>query len=215
VIEIDDYPFHEREIVRPSLIWMRSFHEVYNPEMAIRVLAGLKKIWPDASLTMAGADKGLRTDTEKLAIDLGLSSSIRFVGFLDHHGKLEEFSKADIYINTNRIDNMPVSVLEARALGLPVVATEVGGLAYLITHGEDGLLVPDNDCEAMITAVKELVENPKLAHRLSLRGREAVDASDWPQVRAKWEAMLSDVLSDVFASGWNQPAVVRSSKSVE
>jgi glycosyltransferase involved in cell wall biosynthesis len=196
VIEIDDYPFHEREIVRPRLIWMRSFHEVYNPQMAVRVLAGLRKIMPDATLTMAGADKGLLAETEALAAELGSSSSTRFVGFLDHAGKIDEFSKADIYINTNHIDNMPVSVLEARALGLPVVATDVGGLSYLVTHGEDGLLVPDDNCEAMIAAVRELVENPGLAHRLSLRGREVVKASDWANVRAKWEAMFSELFAE-------------------
>jgi glycosyltransferase involved in cell wall biosynthesis len=194
-IEISSYPFQERRSVRPNIAWMRSFHDVYNPEMAVRVLEGVRQIWPDATLMMAGGDKGLRTSVEKLAQELGVSSSVRFVGFLDHYGKVDELSRADIYLNTNRIDNMPVSVIEARALGLPVVATDVGGLPYLIRHGENGMLGPDDDCESMVEAVKELVENPKLANRLSRLGREAAETSDWSQVRSKWEALLSDVLS--------------------
>src|SRR5688500_2380788 len=83
VVEIGGYPFRERKEVRPHLVWMRSFHEIYIPEMAVHVLSGLRRIWHDATLTMAGADKGLRPRVEKLAADLGLSDSIRFVGFLD------------------------------------------------------------------------------------------------------------------------------------
>lgn len=193
-IEIDGYPVNERKEVRPKLIWMRSFHDLYNPEMAVRVLAGLKRSHPEATLTMAGADKGGRPAVEELAAEMGLSDSIRFVGFLDRKGKLEEFAKADIYINTNRVDNMPVSVIEARALGLPVVATEVGGLPYIIRNRENGLLVPDNDVEAMVSAIVELVADPDLSNRISRRGREIAEASDWNNVRVKWENLLSEVL---------------------
>ena len=211
-IEIDNYPFRERRSVRPKLVWMRSFHDIYNPFLAVRVLAGLRQIWPDATLTMAGSDKGLRPAVEKLVGELELSDSVRFVGFLDHEGKLDELARADIYINTNRIDNMPVSVIEARALGLPVVATEVGGLPYLIRNGENGMLVPDDDCQSMIAAVKELVENPKLANRLSRLGRAAAETSDWSQLRLKWEALLSGVLS---ARLRNTPVEIRGTESVK
>ena len=83
---------------------------------------------------MAGKDKGLEENLRKMAEEMNLSDKIRFVGFLDSEEKLKEFADADIYINTNRIDNMPVSVLEARAFGLPVVSTDVGGLPHLIEH---------------------------------------------------------------------------------
>ena len=193
-IEIHSYPFQERRAIRPNLMWMRSFHYVYHPEMAVRVLAGLKRSHPEARLTMAGADKGKRRAVETLAADMGLADSIRFVGFLDQKRKVEEFSKADIYINTNRVDNMPVSVIEARALGLPVVATEVGGLPYIIRNRENGLLVPDNDVEAMVSAIEELVADPDLSNRISRSGREIAEASDWNNVRVKWENLLSEVL---------------------
>ena len=194
-IEINRYPFQERKKIRPRLIWMRSFHPIYNPEMAVRVLARLRQALPEAKLTMAGVDKGLRHQVEDLAAEMNLSDSIRFVGFLDHDGKLAEFSESDIYLNTNRIDNMPVSVIEARALGLPVVATDVGGLRYMINHGEDGFLVPDNDDDEMVAAIRGLIEDPHLANRVSRSGRELAELSDWRRVRAQWIALLS-IVSD-------------------
>ena len=195
VIDLDDYPFRERSQIEPRLIWMRSFHSIYNPEMAIQVLAELHRTVPRATLTMAGVDKGLEDRIKRMAADAGLSSSVRFPGFLNAAEKSREFAAADIYLNTNRIDNMPVSVVEACAFGLPVVATCVGGLPYLITNRENGLLVPSEDVTAMTTAVKELLDKPDLTQGISLGARRLAEKSAWTHVRDDWEEILSKVLS--------------------
>jgi glycosyltransferase involved in cell wall biosynthesis len=194
VIELDKYPYRERGEILPQLIWMRSFHPIYNPEMAIKVLAELQKTEPKATLTMAGADKGLGDKIKNLAEEMGLSGSVRFAGFLDLEKKIKEFSDADIYINTNRVDNMPVSVVEARALGLPVVATNVGGLPYLIEHGHNGLLVPSEDVHAMVKNIKELLDNSELTRKISRSGRIRAEHSAWTAVRQDWEKLIEEVL---------------------
>ncbi len=195
VIDLGAYPYRERSKISPDLIWMRSFHPIYNPEMAIKVLARLKRTVPGATLTMAGRDKGLEKKVRSLASALGISDSVRFTGFLDFTKKQEEFSNADIYINTNCVDNMPVSVLEARAFGLPVVATNVGGLPYLVDHGENGLLVPDEDVEAMVESIKMLLDDPELTRKISQNGRALAEHSAWSSVCFEWEKLLSRVLN--------------------
>ena len=195
VIDLANYPYRERSAIAPKLIWMRSFHRIYNPEMAIKVLAKLREIEPGATLTMAGTDKGLETKVRKMAKEMGLSDAVRFAGFLDPEGKLTEFSKADIYINTNRVDNMPVTVVEACALGLPVVATNVGGLPYLISHGENGLLVPNEDVGSMVKNIKILLENPELTKKISQNGRNLAEKSAWKTVRPELEALFSKLLA--------------------
>lgn len=194
VVVLDRYPYRERKVIRPNLLWMRSFDHVYNPQMAIRVLRTLRKSLPDATLTMAGNDKGLRKDVERMAVEMGVSDSVRFVGFLDRNGKSREFSEADIYINTNTVDNMPVSVLEARASGLPVVATEVGGIPYVIRDGVDGFMVPDNDHEAMAATIRKLCAQPDLTQQVSRNGREISERSDWQRVRRDWEMLFAELL---------------------
>ena len=213
VIDLDDYTFRERSQIEPRLIWMRSFHSIYNPEMAIEVLAELRRSFPQAMLTMAGVDKGLEDKTKRMADDAGLSDAVRFPGFLDASEKAREFASADIYLNTNCIDNMPVSVVEACAFGLPVVATRVGGLPYLIKHRENGLLVPNEDVEAMTSAVKELLDNPVLTQSISLGARRLAERSAWTRVRVDWEELVAKVL--VLGSETDEKVLTKTNISTE
>ena len=195
VIDISRYRFRERNKISPRLVWMRSFHPIYNPEMAIRVLAKLRRTEAAATLTMAGADKGLEGEIRLLAQKEGLAGAVRFAGFLDLEKKIKEFSAADVYINTNRVDNMPVSVVEALAFGLPVVATNVGGLPYLIEHGENGLLVADEDVDGMVDSIAKLLGDPDLTKKLSNNGRRLAEQSSWESVRSDWEELFAELIS--------------------
>ena len=188
------YPFRSRSSPRPRLLWMRSFKDIWNPLMAVRVLALLREHYPDAVLTMAGKDKGLEGEAKDLARRLGIQEAVRFVGFLDRPGKAREFQKADIFINTNTIDNMPVAVLEAAAAGLPIVATKVGGIPDLLTHEENALLVPSQDDRAMTSAITRLIEEPGLAQRLSENGRRLALRSSWESVLPMWNEVFKDAV---------------------
>lgn len=194
VLEIERYRFKQRRKIAPKLLWMRSFHPKYNPEMAVKVLARLRETEPEATLTMAGKDKGSETVTKKLAETLDVRHAVKFAGFLNFEKKTEEFAAADIYLNTNRVDNMPVSVIEARAFGLPVVATNVGGLPYLIEHRENGLLVADDDARAMVENIELLLEDAELTAKISENGRKLAERSDWKAVRREWEKLFSGLL---------------------
>ncbi len=194
VIDGKNYPFRLRRNLSPKILWMRSFHPIYNPQMAIDVFVLVKRKFPHATLVMAGVDKGLEADIKGSAIRAGLLNSVRFPGFLDEAAKRKEFSNADIYINTNRIDNMPVSVVEASAMGLPVVATNVGGLSHLISHRTNGLLVKDNDPNEMAAAIFSLLNEPTLAQSISKNGRRLAERSDWGAVRECWDGLFADIL---------------------
>jgi glycosyltransferase involved in cell wall biosynthesis len=192
VIDLNNYPYRCRKLLRPRLFWMRSFHPLYNPALALKVAAGLRvQHYPDTVLVMAGQEKGLLGEVQSLARRLGIAEIVRFPGFLDKSSKVREGSAADIYLNTSRIDNMPVAILEAMAMGLPVVSTSVGGLRYLLEDGINGLLVPDNDAPAMIEAVRRLINEPELAERLSTNGRALAERSAWPTVRAQWDELFA------------------------
>ena len=193
ILELDLYPYRHRPAVAPRLLWMRTFQYVYHPELAIDVLADVRRSHPTATMTMAGQDRGLREPLMELARARGLADVMRFPGFLDAAGKAREFAAHDIYLNTNRVDNMPVSVLEAGAFGLPVVATTVGGLPYLLRDGETGLLVPAEDAPAMAAAVHRLLDDPALAAALSANGRRLAESCGWATVRGQWAALFAEV----------------------
>lgn len=193
VINLANYPFRRRAKIAPKFIWMRSFHPVYNPQMAIKVFAEIKKDYPAATLTMAGVDKGSETAAKRLAAALGLADSVDFAGFLDDESKIRKLSEADIYLHTNRFDNMPVSVVEAAACGLPVVAARVGGIPYLLKDGENALLVESEDVPAMSAKIKMLLENADLVEKLSENARRLAEKSDWQAVKNDWHKLFGEI----------------------
>lgn len=190
VINLTDYPYRRRENVKPRLFWMRNFHPSYNPLLALKVAAGLRAEYPDVSLVMAGQDMGLQGKMQVQVRELGIADVVHFPGFLGKSAKARAGDAADIYLNTTRIDNTPVAILEAGAMGLPVIATRVGGVPYLVRDGESGLLVPDDDAPAMISAVRRLLNEPVLVERLSVNGRNLAEQAAWPRVRPLWEDLL-------------------------
>ena len=194
VVRLEDYPFRLRSRPGPKLLWMRTFHEIYHPEMAIEVLKEVRRSIPEASLTMAGQEKGLLDTVRDLAQSYGLNGAVRFAGFLDQAGKRKEFAAHDIFLNTNRVDNAPVSVLEAAAFGLPVIATRVGGIPYLLDDGQNGLLVEDGDVKGMAQAVLRLLQEADLGEKLSFNGRILAESCAWEQVQQGWEAAITKAL---------------------
>ena len=193
IIDLAGYRHRRREHVRPRLFWMRTFEDLYNPILALRTLARVRARHPDATLVLAGQDDPFRAVVERRAKELGVADAVRFAGFLDLAGKQREGDAADIFLNTPRIDNRPLCVVEAGALGLPVVSTDVGGMRDLLEHERTGLLVPDDDDGAMADAVLRLVDDPALAARLSTAGRALAEASSVDLVRPQWERVLADV----------------------
>ena len=193
-VDVTCYPYRQRETLRPRLFWMRTFHTVYNPELAIKVLVRVRHIYPNATLVMAGQEKGTQASVRQLARTLGVDDAIRFPGFLDAEAKIREADRADIFLNTNHVDNMPVSIIEAGAMGLPVIATNVGGISDLLTDGETGLLVPDDDDDAMAAAVIRLLRDPALARRLSAAGRGMAERLSWDQTLRQWKHLINLVV---------------------
>jgi glycosyltransferase involved in cell wall biosynthesis len=189
-IKIDDYSFRKRSFTEPKLLWVRSFSKIYNPELAIQLLSKLKVVYPNASLCMVGPDAdGSRKTAEKLAMDLNLN--IKFTGKLEKRQWVDLSKDYNVFINTTNFDNTPVSVIEAMALGLPVVSTNVGGMPFLIEHDVDGLLVKPDHVEEMSSAVISVIENSNRRNILINNARNKVGKFDWNQVKLNWFKALS------------------------
>jgi L-malate glycosyltransferase len=188
-IEIQKYEFKSSTNLVPKLLWVRAFATIYNPEMAVLVLKQLKKTYPNATLTMVGPDKdGSLKTTKAVAESLGVP--VTFTGQLTKEAWWKLAAEHDIFINTTHFDNTPVSVLEAMALGLPVVSTNVGGIPYLITPDVTGKLVPDADTDAMVATLTELLQQPEQAQLLIQNARSFVAQMDWEVVKEMWVEVL-------------------------
>lgn len=188
-IQIKNYPYQHRQAVQPKLLWVRAFASIYNPKMAIDVLLEIKKTYPHAQLSMVGPDKdGSLAECRDYASKR--DCTVTFTGRLEKKDWIALAKDYHIFINTTHFDNTPVSVMEAMALGLPVVSTNVGGIPFLLENRKDAVLVGDDEVLAMVEGITELIENPLFAYVLSKNARTKAESWDWETVKQQWKALL-------------------------
>jgi glycosyltransferase involved in cell wall biosynthesis len=188
-IEIEYYQFNSRNVDTIKLLWVRSFASMYNPKLAVLVLESLLNKGHNAELTMIGPDvDGTLEKVKSLSNSKNLE--VNFTGKLSKQQWIELSKDHNIFINTTNVDNTPVSVIEAMALGLPVVSTNVGGIPFLISHNEDAILVPPNNIEAMVEEIIKLKSDNILRDKLVINARKKVAKFDWNVVKPKWKSLL-------------------------
>jgi len=190
-IQIQQYSFIQRSNLRPRFLWVRSFEKTYHPEMTIHVFAAILEKYPEAQLCMVGPDKdGSMVHCKQLATALKIEKHIQFMGGLQKSEWISLAKDYDIFISTPHFDNTPVSVMEAMALGLPVVSTNVGGVPFLLDHKETGMLSPDNDIPGMLDNIQTLLNSATLAKNISNNVRQKAESFDWKVVEKKWLELL-------------------------
>src|SRR5262245_40653607 len=160
IVELDRYRFRERSPLRPLFLCSRLLEPLYNVACVLRAFASIQRSYPEASLTIA-ADGWMRPELEQLARDLGLQHT-RFIGRVPFEKMPNLYDSADIYLTATNLDNMPGSITESFASGLPVVTTDAGGIPYILTHEETGLMVTCDDHQALAASAIRLLEDPEL-----------------------------------------------------
>lgn len=194
-IEPSRFPYRARDPLRPHLLSTRNFERHYNVGCTLRAFARVQAGYPDASLTLVGSGSEER-EIRALAADLQLRH-VTFAGRVPHDDIPRYYADADIYVQTPSVDNMPLSVLEAFASGLPVVSTDVGGISTILTDGIHGLTAPADDPAAIAERVIHLLARPERARELAANAYRSCAAYRWNAVRDAWmrvyaAAMRSD-----------------------
>jgi glycosyltransferase involved in cell wall biosynthesis len=191
-LDVAKYSFKPREHPAPRLVWLRAFHDIYNPSLAVHVVARLTQDFPSVRLVMMGPNKGDGSfeAMDRLASELGVADKVTCTGPIPKGEVPHRLHEGDIFLNTTRVDNTPVSVLEAMACGLCVISTNVGGIPYILKDDHDALLVPSGDHAAMAKAVQRLLTEEGLAERLSRNARRKVEQYDWSNIFPTWERLL-------------------------
>lgn len=156
-------------------------------DVLIRALPNL----PDARAVLVG-DGPDRSRLEALAAELGITGRVTFTGWReDAQNCLRSF---DVFVLPSRFEAFPLTILEAMAVPLPVVATDVGSVAEAIEHDETGILVPPEDIQALTSALERLRGDPELRRRLAVaahaRVREHFTAAE---MAARYEALYDEL----------------------
>lgn len=190
-VETAQFRFRERRPLRPHFLSNRNFESLYNVGCVLRAFALVQRRVPGARLTVAG-DGPQREELMRLARELNLNH-IEFVGRVAPERMPELYDGADVYLNGSDVDNMPGSIIEAYAAGLPVVTTDAGGIPYILADGETGLLVSRGDYEAMAARALRLLGDEALAAGLAARARAQCEKYSWAAVREEWLGLYRSV----------------------
>jgi sugar transferase (PEP-CTERM/EpsH1 system associated) len=147
--------------------------EIKRQDVLIRAFARIRGRAPGAHLILVG-DGPLRQSLADLAAELGVEGCVHFAGFQPHSAP---YLKAmDVFALTSRSEGMPQAVLEAQIVGVPVVASRVGGLPELIDHGRTGLLIEPGDEMDLAESLLALLSDPERSREMSDAGRREVES---------------------------------------
>ena len=160
----------------------RNLEPIYDIATALRAFALIAVEFPQARMVIAGSGPE-EARLKSLAGELGIAPAVEFSGNLDRDEIAARYREADVTLNPSLVDNMPNSILESLASGVPVVSTDVGGVPFIVRHETTALLVPAADAKAMATATLRLFRDDGLAGRLAANGVAEVQRYAWPNVR--------------------------------
>jgi glycosyltransferase involved in cell wall biosynthesis len=192
-VNIAQFSFRTRYPPRPHLVCTRGFHPYYCVEIVVRAFAEIQSTFPEARLDLVGhgpCEAEIRNLVRKLKL-----YDVCFTGVVSQQEIARVYDQADIFVNASRLDNMPISILEAFASGTPVVTTAPEGMHFLVQHERTGLLSEPGDATALAQNVIRLLREPELGARLACTARTELDRYSWPKVREQWlEAYRSLIL---------------------
>lgn len=195
---VDRARFQRREPRRDDgahLVVARNLEALYDNATALRAFERVRAALPQARLTVAGTGPQaamLRVLAQQLKID----DAVTFTGALDRDAMASLYQRADLTLNPSLTDNLPNSLLESMACGVPLVSTRVGGVPYLVRDGQTGLLVAAGDPQAMATAALRVLREPGMWLRLADAGFDEAQRYTWSRVGL----VLSQVYRRAMAS---------------
>ena len=180
----------------PVVVMVARFTEFKDHEILVRAFSTLKT---PARLQLIG-DGPTRKATERLVAELGIQDRVDFPG--DRNDVASLLCQADIFVLASKLDNLPISILEAMRAGLPVIASDVGGISELITNGETGLLVPPFSVAPMANAMTELLGDKRKRLRFGRAGRKRYEMLfSLDQMIGRTRAVYAEVLGEARVPG--------------
>ena len=181
-IPLEEFPFRERAVPKNGeweFVQAGRLIEKKGLPVTIRAFSTFLKQQPNARLTITG-EGPLLPELQKFARELRVTDRVSFTGFISQEQLREIFYRSHIFLHPSQTgrdgnqEGIPNSMLEAMATGLPVFATEHGGIPEAIEKGVSGVLVPERDDEALSRALLNAAQDPGFLSQIARSGAEAV-----------------------------------------
>lgn len=202
-IDVAAFPYEERGSKRPiKLLTVGRHVEFKGTEYGIRAMAKLVEKGHDVVLDLVG-DGPERPNLEKLAESLQIAGRVTFLGPLPHSQTLQAMQQADILVHPGVVasdgtrEGQGVVLAEAQAMGLPVVASRVGGIPEAVKEGVTAVLVEQKDVEGLVRGIEALLEDPQKRVEMGRAGRRFVEQCfDQAVLSEQWVGLYKELMAD-------------------
>jgi glycosyltransferase involved in cell wall biosynthesis len=189
-LEIDKYCYRPPRNEIKYLLCVARLSPEKGLTFLIQALRLLRNKGYDLELRIAG-DGPTKEPLKKLADELGLAEQVHFLGYLSEDKVINALQHSDLFVLPSFVEGLPVSAMEAMAVGVPVIATNIAGTSELIEDGKTGVLVRPSDPEALADAVVKMMHDHPFRIRAAELGRtKVIDEFDVHKETAKLNTCL-------------------------
>jgi glycosyltransferase involved in cell wall biosynthesis len=179
-----------KKTVQPSLCYVGRLKAYKNVDVLLKAFKQVQDILPSATLTIAGSGE-VESELKKLALSLGIDAAVTFKGKISEADKASVYATSWLAVQPSMIEGWGITVIEANAVGTPVVASKVKGLRDSVVEKETGLLVKSGDVTGFADAMLSLLKNKKMLSRYSLAAKNWSQRFSWDQAAEEMEQVLA------------------------
>jgi glycosyltransferase involved in cell wall biosynthesis len=178
----------------PSLLFLGRVKKYKRVDLLIRAVVLLESEGLSVTLRVAGSGDD-RPRLERIALKLGISDRVHFLGFVDEAQKLELFRTSWLHALTSANEGWGISIMEASACGTPSIASDAPGLRESVVDGETGLLVPHGDVRALADSIASLLKDQRRRESMGRQARRFAEGFSWDESADRVEAFLHRVVA--------------------
>jgi glycosyltransferase involved in cell wall biosynthesis len=193
-VDLDQFHPANGPCDRPVIGFLKNLQEVYGPDVLLDCLPELLWALPEVRVLMIGGGR-LEAWLKQRAEHLGVQHAIDWIGYVDYSAIPDYLSRMAVTVMPSRREALGMAAIESQAMGVPVVASRVGGIPECVLDGTTGVLVPPDDPQALGRALRTVLTDSALRHRLARNGRGHVAAKfNWRTTLQKMIAIYESVV---------------------
>jgi phosphatidylinositol alpha-1,6-mannosyltransferase len=198
-VDLERFAMRERlPNATPAVLFVGRLAAKKGLDRLIRAMADPRLIDRAVQLRVVG-DGPLREGLENLALTLGVSSRVSFIGPLPHEGVAQEMQRAAIFCapfvvaSDGDREGTPTVLIEAAASGVPIITSDIGGCGDIVVPGQSGWLLPPGDEIALADAMVDALDNGAKTREMAIQARRMVEEYSWTRVAARYADVLESI----------------------